>query len=59
MQSANPQRGLPNLPCIQHNDYRQPNNWLQLTRLACGKLEMPSLPECARMSKPLPEPPGS
>ena len=35
------------------------NNSLQLTRLACGKLEMPCPPECARMGGALPEPPGS
>ena len=38
---------------------KPPNNSLQLTRLECGKLEMPCLPECARMNRPLPEPPGS
>jgi hypothetical protein len=32
---------------------------LRLTRLACGKVEMPCPPECARMGQPLPEPPGS
>ena len=36
-----------------------PNNSLQLTPLACGKLEMPCPPECARMGGPLPGPPGS
>jgi hypothetical protein len=36
-----------------------PNNSLQLTRLACGKLEKPCRPECARMSGEGPEPPGS
>jgi hypothetical protein len=32
---------------------------LRLTRLACGKSEMPSPSECARMGGALPEPPGS
>jgi hypothetical protein len=32
---------------------------LRLTRLACGKLKKACPPECARMSGPLPEPPGS
>jgi len=32
---------------------------LRLTRLACGKLEKRCPPECARMSEPLPGPPGS
>jgi hypothetical protein len=36
-----------------------PNNSLQLTRLAGGKLELPCPPEYARMDNPLPEPPGS
>jgi hypothetical protein len=36
-----------------------PNNSLQLTRLACGKSKVPSPQECARMSGPVPEPPGS
>jgi hypothetical protein len=38
---------------------RPPNNSLQLTRLECGKLEMPCLPECAIMRPAKPEPPGS
>jgi hypothetical protein len=37
----------------------RPNNSLQLTRLACGKLETPCPPECARMGEAEPEPPGS
>jgi hypothetical protein len=32
---------------------------LRLSRPACGKLEVASQPECARISRPLPEPPGS
>jgi len=36
-----------------------PNNSLQLTRLACGKLMVSCPPECGRMDEPLPEPPGS
>jgi len=36
-----------------------PNNLLQLTRLASGKLEKPCPPSSARMGHPLPEPPGS
>jgi hypothetical protein len=36
-----------------------PNNSLQLTRLACGRSVVPRPPGCARMSEPLPEPPGS
>ena len=36
-----------------------PNNSLQLTRLASGKGGVPSLPGCAVMSWPMPEPPGS
>jgi hypothetical protein len=32
---------------------------LRLTRLACGKGRVPGPPECARMGRPLPEPPGS
>jgi len=32
---------------------------LARTRLASGKLEVPGPPECARMSGPLPGPPGS
>jgi len=27
---------------------------LRLTRLACGELEMPCPPECARMGEPMP-----
>ena len=38
---------------------RTPNNSLQLTRLAYGKLGVSCLPSCARMGPPLPEPPGS
>jgi hypothetical protein len=37
----------------------RPNNSLQLTRLACGKVGVPCLSERARIGGPLPEPPGS
>ena len=37
----------------------RPDGAVKLTRLACGKSEMPCLPECARMSRQLPRPPGS
>jgi hypothetical protein len=50
---------MQSLPCRCQEASRRPNNSLQLTRLACGKWKMPSLPECARMDEPLPEPPGS
>jgi hypothetical protein len=45
--------------CLRHSAGRPQVLGLRLTRLACGKLEMPCPPECARMGVALPEPPGS